>query len=99
MLDLLEQVYLLEDLSLAEVVLHVVLFDGFDCNLLACEFVDAESDFAEGTFSNQFHKFVEVESCWWQLIVLLDVLLDILDELISFLQDGVVDSCSWSSAG
>lgn len=98
-LDLLEQVHFLKDLSLAEVVLHIVLLYSLDGHLLARKFMDSQSYFAKCSFSDQFHKFVEVECCWWELIVFLDVLFNIFDELISFLQDGVVDSGSWPSAG
>lgn len=73
MLNFLEQVDLLEDFAFAELVLHVVLLDGLDGHLLARQFVDSESYFAEGSLSNQLHEFVKVQSCWRQLVVLLNI--------------------------
>lgn len=63
MLDLLKQVDLLEHLSLAEIILHIVLFDCFDGHLLTSQLMDAQGYLTERSFTDQLHEFVEVESC------------------------------------
>lgn len=85
MLNLFQQIYFLEDLALAEIVLHVILLYCLDRNLLAGELVDTKSDFAEGTLAYQFYELVEVERGWRELIVFLDVLFDVLYELVPLL--------------
>ena len=95
MFDFLQEVNLLEDLSLREIVLHVVLFDGFDSNLLSCKLVDSKCHFSEGTFTDHFDEFVEIESCGWKFVVLLDVLLHVLNQLISLLKNSVINSSCW----
>ena len=95
MFDLFEQVNFLENLTFAEVILHVILLYGFDGNLLSSEFVDTESYFTKCTFSNEFHEFVEVQCCWWQLVILLDILFYVFYQLVSLLKDGVIDFCGW----
>ena len=47
----------------------------------------------EGAFPDQLNEFVVLECCRWELIVLLDVRLNELDELISFLKDGFIHLC------
>lgn len=84
-LYLLEQVNFLEDLPLAEVILHVVLLDRLDGHLLSRQLVHSQRDLAKGSLSNQLHELVEVESRGWQLVVLLDVLLDVLDQVVALL--------------
>ena len=59
-LYLFEQIHLLEDLSLAKVVLHVILLDRLDGNLFTCQLVNTKRYFTEGTLSNKFDKFVEI---------------------------------------
>lgn len=90
MLDLLEKVNLLEDLPLAEVVLHVVLFNCFDGYLLSSQFVNAQGDLSESSFADELHELVEVECGGRQLVLLLNVLLDVLDQVVSFLENCVV---------
>lgn len=84
-LYLLEQVNFLEDLPLAEVILHVVLLDRLDGHLLPRQLVHSQRDLAKGSFSNELHELVEVESRGRQLVVLLDVLLDVLDQVVALL--------------
>ena len=98
MFDLLEQVDFLEDLALREVVLHVVLLDGLDGDLLARQLVDAERDLSEGTLADKLDEAIEVQRGGRQLIVLLDVALDVFDELLALLDDRVVDLHRWLAA-
>jgi len=84
-LDLLKQVHFLEHLSLAEVVLHVRFLYGLNRNLLASQLVNAESYLSERSFPDQSNELVEVEGGRRQFIVLLNVLLDMLYQKISFL--------------
>ena len=95
MFDLFEQVYFLENLTLTKVILHIVFLYGFDGHLLSCELMDTEGYFTESTFSNEFHEFVEVQCCWWQLVVLLDILFYVFYQLVSLLEDCVIDFCGW----
>ena len=91
----LEQVYLLEHFALAKIILHVILLYRLDSHLLSSEFVHAKGDLAKGTFANEFYEFVKVERGWRQLIVFLDVLLDVLDQVVALLKDGVVHFGRW----
>ena len=84
MLDLLEQVYLLEDLPSRELILHVLFINGLDGYLLACEFVYSKRDLTKGSFANQFDKFVEIKRGLRQFVLLLNVILDVLNELFTF---------------
>ena len=52
MLNLFQQVDLLEDLSLAEIILHVILLYSLDSHLLTCQFVDSKCNFTEGSLAN-----------------------------------------------
>lgn len=87
MLYLLQQVDLLEDLALAEFILHVLLLDCLDRHAFACQLVHAEGHFAKGALAYELDKLVELESSRRKLIVLRDVILDVADQLISFLQE------------
>lgn len=69
----------MEYLSLREVILHIVLLDCLDSDLFTSQFMNTQRDFSEGTFSNQFYKFVEIQRRRRQLIVFLNVLFDIFD--------------------
>lgn len=93
MFNLFEKIDLLKDLSLAKIVLHVIFLNGLDSHLLACELMDSQRHLTKGTFSDQLHELVEVQGGWRQLIVLFDVLLDIFYELVSLLQNRVIDFC------
>jgi hypothetical protein len=97
-LDLLEEIDLLEHLSLAEVVLHVGLLDSLDGHLLPRQLVHPQSNLTEGTLADELDELVEVEGGRRQLVVLLDVLLDVLDQLVTLLEDGVVDLGRWLTA-
>jgi len=90
-LDLLQEVDLLEHLPLAEVVLHVSLFDSLNSHLLASELMNSKSDFSEGTFTDKTHELVEVEGRRRKLIVLFYIRLYVLDKLVSLLNDSVID--------
>lgn len=90
MLNLFQQVDLLEHLSFTEIVLHIVLLNCLDSDLFTGQFMDTQSDFSEGSFANKFDEFVKVQSCWWKLIILLDILFNVLDQLVPFLKNGVV---------
>ena len=94
-LDLLEQVDLLEHFAFAEFVLHVVFLDRLDGHLLPSQLVHSESYLSEGSFSDQLHELVEVEGRGRQLVVLLDVRLDVLDEVVAFLENRVIYLCGW----
>ena len=91
MFDFLEKVYLLEDLSLGEIVLHVALFNSLDSHVLSCQLVDAKGDLAESTLADQFHEFIVLESGGRQLVVLLYVRLNELNQSIPLLEDRLVD--------
>lgn len=95
MLDLFEQVHLLEYLSLAEVILHIVFLNRLDSHLLACQLVHTKCDFSKGSLTDKFNEFVEIESCGRQFVVLLDVLLDVFYQVVSLLQDRVVYLGRW----
>jgi hypothetical protein len=95
MLDLFEQVNFLENFSLAEVILHIIFLNSFDSDLFSCELMDSESYFTKSTFSNEFNEFVEVQCCWRQLVILLDILFYVLYQLVSLLEDCVIDFCGW----
>lgn len=89
-LYLFQQINFLEHFTLAEIVLHIVLLYGLDGHLLSGELVDSQGDLAECSFSYELHEFVEIQCGRRQLVVLLDVLLDVLDQVVALLQDGVV---------
>ena len=98
MLYLLQEIHLLEYFSLAEVILHVVLFNGFDGHLLSSEFVDTQCYLSKGALTDEFDKLIEIQGGWRQFIVLLDILFDVLDQLVTFLQDGIVHFGRWLGA-
>lgn len=85
-LDLLQQIYLLEDLPLRKVILHIRLLDRLDSNVFASEFVDPESDLSEGALADQLDELVVLESSRWQFIILLDVGLYELYQSVSLLK-------------
>ena len=87
MLYLLQQVDLLEDLALAEFILHVLLLDCLDRHAFACQLVHAKSHFAKGAFADELDELVELESRRGKLIVLRNVILDVAYQLVSFLQE------------
>ena len=91
MLDLLEEVDLLEDFTLAELVLHILLLDCLNCHTLTSQFVHAECDFAESSLANQLDEFVEFESRRWEFVILRNVILDVADEFITFFEKCIVD--------
>ena len=95
MLYFLEEVYLLEHLTFAEVILHIILLDGLDGHLLPCKLVNTKGYLAEGSFANQLDELVKVQCCRRQFIILLDILLYVLDQLVPLLQDGVIDLRGW----
>lgn len=57
--------------------------------------MDSKGDFAKSSFANQFYELVKVQGRRRELVVLLDILLDVLDQLVSFLEDGVVYFGDW----
>ena len=65
MFDLLEEVDLLKHLALGEVILHVRLLDGFDCNVLSSKLMDSKSDFSKRTLTNKLDEFIILEGCRW----------------------------------
>ena len=65
MLYFLEQINFLEDFTFTEVVLHVVLFYGFDGHLFASEFVHSESDLSKCSFADKLDKLIEIKGSWW----------------------------------
>ena len=85
----------MENLPFAEIVLHVVFLDGLNSDLLSSKLMHSEGHLTEGTFANQFHKFVEVQCCRRQLVILLNVLFNVLYQLVPFLEDSVIDFCGW----
>ena len=42
-------------------VLHVLLVNGFDSHIPACQLVDTKSHFTKGAFSNKLHEFVKLQ--------------------------------------
>jgi hypothetical protein len=95
MLYLLQQVDFLEYLSLRKVILHIILFNCFDRNLLSSQFVNSKRYLTKSTLADELHKLVEIESRRREFVVLFDVLLYVLYQLVSFLQNGVVHSGCW----
>ena len=87
MLNLLQQVDFLEHLSFAEIILHVLLFNRLDRDILTCELVHAQSHLAKRTLPDQLDELVELQRRWWQLIVLCYVILDVTDKLFSFFEE------------
>lgn len=90
MSDLFQNEYLLENLLFGEIILHVVFINCLDCDTLSSEFMDAQSDLTESTFANEFHELVEVKGGLWDLFILFDISLVILDQLFSLKHDLVV---------
>lgn len=91
MLDLLEQVYLLKNLPLWEIILHIWLLNGFYCHVLSGEFVYTECNFTKSSFSDELDEFIVFKGRRWQLIVLLDKRLYELYQSVSLLQYGLID--------
>jgi len=83
--NLLEQVDFLKNLSLAKVIFHEGLFYSFDCYLLSSQNMNTKRHFAKCAFSDQFYELVKLKSSRWQLIRLLDVVLDVGNQLINLL--------------
>ena len=86
MLNFLEQIDLLENFALAKIILHVLFLDCLDRNAFTRQLVHTESYLTEGPFSNEFDELVKLKCRGGQLVVLSDVILDVADELVSFLQ-------------
>jgi len=61
MLDLLQQVNLLEDLSLRKIIFHVALLDGLDRHIASCQFMHTKRHFSECALPNELHELVELE--------------------------------------
>ena len=99
MLDLLEEVDFLEHLPLAKVILHVVLLDGLNRNLLTRELVYTECHFTKGTLTYKFDESIEIQSCGRQLVVLLDVRFNVADELLTLLDNSVIYLCCALTGG
>ena len=87
MLDLLQQVDFLEYFSFAEVILHVLLFNRLDRDILARQLVHAQSHLAKSTLADQLNELVELQCRRWQLIVLCYVILDVADKLFSLFKE------------
>ena len=87
MLYLLEQVDFLKHLSFAEVILHVLLLNRLDRDILACQLVHAQRHLAKRTLPYQLDELIELQRRWWQLIVLCYVILDVTDKLFSFFEE------------
>ena len=94
-LYLFQKVNFLENLTLTKVILHVVFLNCFDGHLLTSKLMDSKGNLSESTLSDQFHKLVEVQCCRRQLIILLDVLFNVLYQLVTLLQNRVIDFCGW----
>jgi len=92
MLYFLEQVHLLEHLTLTEVILHELLLNCLDRHIFARQLVHSESHFTEGALADQFDEFVKLEGRRGQLIILRYVILDVADQLVSLLEEALVDS-------
>jgi hypothetical protein len=95
MLNLFEKINFLENLPLAKVILHVVFLNSFDSHLLTSKLMDTKGYLTKSTLSNQFYKLVEVQCCRRQLIILLNVLFNVLNQLVSLLKDRVIHFCRW----
>ena len=95
MFNLFQKVNLLKHFPLRKIVLHVVLFDGFDSHLFASKLVNPQSNFAESPLADHLYELVKIESSGRKFVVLLDVLFHVLNQLISLLDDCVVDSSRW----
>jgi len=55
--------------------------------------VNSERNLAKGTLADHLHELIVVKSRWGQLVVLLDVLFDKLDLLLSFRYDSFINFC------
>ena len=87
MSDLLQNVNFLHDLLLTVSVLHIGLVNRLDRHVPASQLVYAEHHFSKRAFADQFDEFVELKRCRRHLSVLLEVLLIIIDELVSLFHD------------
>ena len=52
MFDFLKKIDLLENFSLAEVILHIRLLNGLDCHIFASEFMYTERHFTKRSLPN-----------------------------------------------
>ena len=83
--NLLEQVNFLKNLSLAKVIFHEGLFYSFDCYLLSSQNMNTKRHFAKCALADQFYELVKLKRSRWQLIRLLDVVLDVSHQLFNLL--------------
>ena len=95
MFNLFQKINFLENLALAKVILHVVFLNSFYSHLLTSKLMNTKGYLTKSTLANKFYKFVEVQCCRRQLIILLDVLFNVLNQLVSLLKDRVIDFCRW----
>lgn len=77
MLDLLQQIDLLENFTLAKIILHELLLYCLDCYRFSSKLVHPERHFAECTLSDQLDELVEFECGRRQLVIFCDVILDV----------------------
>ena len=94
-LYLFEKINFLENFALAKVILHVVFLNSFYSHLLTSKLMDTKGYLTKSTLTDKFHKLVEVQCCRRQLIILLDVLFNVLNQLVSLLKDRVIHFCRW----
>ena len=90
MLDLLQQVNFLEDLALAEFILHIALLNRLDCNLLACQLMHTKCHFPKSAFPDQLDKLIEVQRGGREFVGLVNVRLDVLYQVLLLVQRRLV---------
>ena len=90
--NFLQDVHLLHYFLFGVYVLHVAFINCLDSDLAPRQFMNRESNLAEGAFTDQLHKFVEVLSRRWNLLVLLQVELIVPDKSLTFFHDRIVDT-------
>lgn len=89
----LQEVHFLEHFLFREVIFHVALLYRLYSHLLTGQLVNSERNLAKGTLTDHLHELIVVKSRWGQLVVLLDVLFDKLDLLLSFRHDSFINFC------
>ena len=59
--------------------MHVAFVDGLDGDLSTSELMNAKSHLTKCTLADKLNELVEFKRCRWQLLILLEVQLVVLD--------------------
>lgn len=90
MTNLFQNVNFLEDFATRVLIFDVDFVDALDGDILSGQFMNTESNFTESSFAEKFNEAIKVESGVWDLSMLLDVRLDILDQLFPIFSHRVI---------